>query len=78
MTSVFLIHLSDSGVQATLMQSLKSAKADVIQTGSGLCVKTDMTEGEISKLAGDGVQIEKLDSASEKLTPDVRAFLNGK
>ena len=72
-------NLAASEHQATLMQQIKSSGGDVIQTGSGLCAKTPMSEDEfkefIATVANSGIGVEKITGATKDLTPDVKAFL---
>lgn len=70
--------LSSDVNQATLTDKLKSI-GDVIQTASGLCFKTDQPESAVSALLSDagfsGLNIKKVDSRDEALSPDVKVFL---
>ena len=72
------LNLAASEHQTTLIQQFKSRGDDVIQTGSGLCVKSSMSAGEIEafvcETACDGIKIETVRPDTE-LAPDIKAFL---
>jgi hypothetical protein len=72
--------LSSSLQQPELMQILKSAGAEVIQTGDGLCLKTQSPEDDLKKLLEEkeatGLTLEQLNTShTEGLSPDIIAFM---
>lgn len=71
------LNLSASAHQNEIIQALKSRGDDCIQTSGGLCVRTSLSESELSELVGAtaGLTIEKVDHAAKDLSPDVQAFL---
>jgi DNA-binding protein len=82
-TNIFCLgfNLASSEHQSTLIQQLKSRGDEVIQTASGLCVKTALSAAEmeafVRETATDGIKIEKIDAGTDRktLAPDVVAFL---
>jgi hypothetical protein len=83
MTNYFSVtlNLAASAHQPEIIQNLKSRGDDCIQTSSGLCVKTTLSEAELKELVGEnagGLTIQKLDSSKrDDLSPDVLAFIGG-
>ena len=72
------LNLSASAHQNEIIQALKSRGDDCIQTSSGLCVRTSLSESELKELVGvasGGLTVQKVDPAAKDLTPDVQAFL---
>jgi hypothetical protein len=73
--------LAGSAHQAQLMQLLKTAGDDVIQTSAGLCVKTSKTSAELEALISEnemsGIQVEPYDDTSPTATHDVETFVKG-
>jgi hypothetical protein len=75
--------LNASGGQPELMQALKSAGADVIQTSDGLCIKTERSRAEVEDLVKGqgltGISVSVLDAPklrdADDTPPDVKTFM---
>lgn len=66
--------------QQDLIQHLKTMGAEVIQTGSGLCVKSNQSAADMKTSLAESkfghVNLIPVQQTDENLTPDVKSFLN--
>jgi hypothetical protein len=75
--------LNASGGQPELMQALKSAGAEIIQTSDGLCVKTERSLAELEDLVRDqgltGISVSVLNAQelrdADGTPTDIKTFL---
>ena len=65
--------------QQDLIQALKTNGADVIQTGSGLCVKSEKSAAEMKASLIESkfkdVNLVLIQGTDESLSPDIKSFL---
>ena len=80
MKRIYLIKFSleSNAEQPEIMQLLKSAGAEVIQTSSGLCVKTEKSETETKSMMGKFAASVSIETLSKEALQDqaesVKAF----
>jgi hypothetical protein len=72
--------LAASALQPDIMQLLHAEGDQVIQTSDGLCVKSvksldDFKSTLKNKNLDSGIQLSPVDSQDDKLSPDIKAFL---
>jgi hypothetical protein len=77
MNSHYSLRFSLSGPgQPEILQALAKLGAESIQTGSGLCVKTELTLAELERgLAREKVTGLEISAVTGDLEPDVAAFV---
>ena len=72
-------NLNSAISQEELSQKLKTNGAEVIQTSSGLCFKTEKNQQELGQIFSDqvhlGIKFQTVNTADKDLAPDVKAFL---
>ena len=69
---------SAGDVQTTLMDKLKSQGCNVIQTSSGIVVRSQDRIEEFAKTCALDLACIKEIKPSDELAPDVQAFMSGK
>ncbi len=77
----YFLHLSLTDSQPVIVDQLKSNGADLIQTSSGICLKTDKTMDGLKEALGTEFKgkIESIESKqvdSSDFSEDIKAFLN--
>lgn len=78
----FLINfgLNSSLNQQDLIQQIKTMGLQVIQTGSGICIKGDkdgsQIKSDLEKSGFSEIKLIPISNQDSELTPDVKSFLN--
>lgn len=68
----YLVKLNRCANQGEILQKLKNAGCEAIQTADGLCVRSEKSAADLQKLLG--VEIVPLNTSGE-LAPDIEAFV---